>query len=70
MGLGEAFRMIYEIASRIEIISIKGGLLYQAIDKTEFCTVTPEKESGWLMNVTFRLPTSIAIAAFWNGDSQ
>ncbi|NVM21266.1 MAG: 3-phosphoserine/phosphohydroxythreonine transaminase [Desulfobacterales bacterium] len=35
----------------------KAGLLYRAIDESEFYTGTAEKESRSLMNVTFRLPT-------------
>ncbi|NVL90402.1 MAG: 3-phosphoserine/phosphohydroxythreonine transaminase [Desulfobacterales bacterium] len=35
----------------------KAGILYQAIDESEFYRGTAEKESRSLMNVTFRLPT-------------
>ncbi len=35
----------------------KAGLLYRAIDESEFYRGTAEKESRSLMNVTFRLPT-------------
>jgi phosphoserine aminotransferase len=34
----------------------KAGLLYDAIDATEFYRGTAERESRSLMNVTFRLP--------------
>ncbi len=35
----------------------KGGLLYDAIDATEYYTGTAERDSRSLMNVTFRLPS-------------
>jgi phosphoserine aminotransferase len=35
----------------------KGGLLYDAIDATEFYTPHAERDSRSLMNVTFRLPS-------------
>jgi len=40
-----------------EINQKKAGILYQAIDESEFYRGTAEKESRSLMNVTFRLPT-------------